>query len=72
MGDLKIKWKGQERQDYKMDFEFQQWIQQTWMEHLDEKFHWKEKVDYTQEEWLNKNLEFLTNKFQETKEKENG
>ncbi|SVD89658.1 uncharacterized protein METZ01_LOCUS442512 [marine metagenome] len=56
----------------KMDFEFQQWIQQTWMEHLDKKFHWKEKVDYTQEEWLNKNLEFLTNKFQETKEKANG
>ena len=55
-----------------MDFEFQQWIQQTWMEHLDEKMEWKEKVDYTQEEWLNKNLEFLTNKFQETKEKENG
>jgi len=72
MGDLKIKWKGQERQDYKMDFEFQLWIQQTWMEHLDEKMEWKEKVDYTQEEWLNKNLEFLTNKFQETKEKENG
>ena len=55
-----------------MDFEFQQWIQQTWMEHLDEKFHWKEKVDCTQEEWLKKNLEFLTNKFQETKEKANG
>ena len=56
----------------KMDFEFQLWIQQTWMEHLDEKMEWKEKVDYTQEEWLNKNLEFLTNKFQETKEKANG
>ena len=51
-----------------MDFEFQQWIRETWFEHLDEKFYWKEKVDYTQEEWLKKNLEFLTNKFQEAKE----
>jgi hypothetical protein len=26
---------------------------------------WREKVDYTQDEWRKKNLEFLTNRFQE-------
>jgi hypothetical protein len=49
----------------KMGKEFQAWIQNTWMEHLDEKLAWQEKVDYTQEQWLKKNLEFLTNKFQD-------
>lgn len=50
----------------KMGLEFQEWVQSTWMEHLDEKLTWKETVDYTQADWLKKNLEFLTNKFQET------
>jgi hypothetical protein len=49
----------------KMGTEFQTWIQSIWMEHLDEKLTWKEKVDYTQDEWRKKNLDFLTNKFQE-------
>jgi hypothetical protein len=49
-----------------MGLEFQEWVQSTWMEHLDEKLTWKETVDYTQADWLKKNLEFLTNKFQET------
>ncbi len=49
----------------KMGKEFQAWIQNTWMEHLDEKLAWKEKVDYTQGEWLKKNLDFLTNRFQD-------
>jgi len=49
----------------KKGLEFQAWIQNTWMEHLDEKLNWKESVNYTQADWLKKNLEFLTNKFQE-------
>jgi hypothetical protein len=49
-----------------MGLEFQKWIQSTWMEHLDEKLMWREKVDYSQAEWLKKNLEFLTDKFQKT------
>ena len=49
----------------KMGLEFQSWVQSTWMEHLDEKMNWKEPVNYTQEDWLKKNLEFLTNRFQE-------
>jgi hypothetical protein len=48
-----------------MGLEFQEWVQSTWMEHLDEKLMWREKVDYTQDEWRKKNLDFLTNKFQE-------
>jgi len=49
----------------KKGLEFQAWIQNTWMEHLDEKLNWKESVNYTQADWLKENLEFLTNKFQE-------
>jgi hypothetical protein len=49
----------------KMGLEFNAWIQDIWMEHLDEKLMWREKVDYTQDEWRKKNLEFLTNRFQE-------
>ena len=48
----------------KMGLEFNAWIQNTWMDHLDEKLQWNEKVDYTQKEWLKKNLDFLTNRFQ--------
>lgn len=52
----------------KMGTEFQAWIQNTWMEHLDEKLHWKETVDYTQADWLKNNMEFLTKRFQEVRE----
>jgi len=55
----------QEKDMTKMGTEFQEWIQSTWMEHLDEKLMWREKVNYTQDEWRKKNLDFLTNKFQE-------
>jgi uncharacterized protein CbrC (UPF0167 family) len=54
-----------EKEMTEMGLEFQAWVQNTWMEHLDEKMQWKEKVDYTQEQWLKKNLDFLTNRFQE-------
>ena len=53
-----------EKKMTKMGLEFNAWIQNTWMDHLDEKMQWKEKVDYTQKEWLKKNLDFLTNRFQ--------
>jgi hypothetical protein len=49
-----------------MGLEFQAWVQNTWMKHLDEKLMWREEVDYTQDEWLKKNLDFLTDRFQET------
>ena len=52
----------------KMGTEFQAWIQNTWMEHLDENWHWKETVDYTQADWLKNNMEFLTKRFQEVRE----
>jgi hypothetical protein len=55
----------QEKDMTKMGLEFQEWIQSIWMEHLDEKLMWREKVDYTQDEWRKKNLDFLTNRFQE-------
>ena len=48
----------------KMGLEFNAWIQNIWMDHLDEKMQWNEKVEYTQKEWLSMNLDFLTNKFQ--------
>ena len=54
-----------EKKMTKMGLEFDAWIQNIWMDHLDEKMQWKEKVDYTQKDWLKKNLDFLTNKFQE-------
>ncbi len=54
-----------EKKMTKMGLEFDAWIQNIWMDHLDEKMQWKEKVDYTHEDWLKKNLDFLTNKFQE-------
>ena len=56
----------QEKDMTTMGLEFQKWVQSTWMEHLDEKLMWREKVDYTQADWLKKNLEFLTDKFQKT------
>jgi hypothetical protein len=56
----------QEKDMTTMGLEFQEWVQSTWMEHLDEKLMWREKVDYTQADWLKKNLEFLTDKFQKT------
>lgn len=54
-----------EKKMTKMGLEFDAWVQNTWMDHLDEKMQWNEKVDYTQKDWLKKNLDFLTNKFQE-------
>ena len=54
-----------EKKMTKMGLEFDTWVQNTWMDHLDEKMQWNEKVDYTQKDWLKKNLDFLTNKFQE-------
>lgn len=48
----------------KMGLEFNAWIQNLWMDHLDEKLQWNEKVDYTQKQWLENNLDFLTTKFQ--------
>ena len=48
----------------KMGLEFNAWIQNLWMDHLDEKLQWNEKVDYTQKQWLENNLDFLTKKFQ--------
>ena len=54
-----------EKKMTKMGLEFDAWIQNIWMDHLDEKMQWNEKVDYTQKEWLKKNLDFLTNRFQE-------
>ena len=53
-----------EKKMTKMGLEFNAWTQNIWMDHLDEKMQWKEKVDYTQKEWLKKNLDFLTNRFQ--------
>ena len=58
----------QEKHMTKMGTEFQSWVQETWMEHLDEKLAWKETVDYTQADWLKKNLDFLTNRFQEVRQ----
>ena len=54
-----------EKKMTKMGLEFDAWVQNTWMDHIDEKMQWNEKVDYTQKDWLKKNLDFLTNKFQE-------
>ena len=53
-----------EKKMTKMGLEFNAWIQNIWMDHLDEKMQWNEKVEYTQKEWLSMNLDFLTNKFQ--------
>ena len=54
-----------EKKMTKMGLEFNAWIQNIWMDHLDEKMQWNEKVEYNQKEWLSMNLDFLTNKFQE-------
>ena len=54
-----------EKKMTKMGLEFDAWVQNTWMDHLDEKMQWNEKVDYTQKDSLKKNLDFLTNNFQE-------
>jgi len=53
-----------EKKMTKMGLEFNAWTQNIWMDHLDEKMQWNEKVEYTQKEWLSMNLDFLTNKFQ--------
>lgn len=46
-----------------MNLNFRAWLQNTWMEHLDEKLVYKERVDYTINEWISKNLKFLKNRY---------
>lgn len=46
-----------------MNLQFRAWLQNTWMEHKDEKMHWNEPVNYTINEWIRNNLQFLTTRY---------